>query len=59
MVPEECVAPGGGERRCTEETEVVRVFVEDFLTVYQVSEEVVCEAAAEDLFVALGRGGGF
>jgi hypothetical protein len=55
MMSKECIAPRCRSRGNAEETEVVGVFVQDFLAVYKVSKEVVREAAAEDLFVAFGR----
>jgi hypothetical protein len=52
---EKCVAPWCRGRENAKEAEIVGVFIQHPLAIYKVSQEVVREAAAKDLFVAFGR----
>jgi hypothetical protein len=55
MMSEECVAPWCRGRGNAKEAEIVGVFVQHPFAIYKVTQEVVREAAAKDLFVAFGR----
>jgi hypothetical protein len=51
MVAKECVTPGKMKTWMTEETEVVRIFVKNFLAVEKLTQEIIRQAAAKYLLV--------
>ena len=55
MMPEERVSPREVKGRRPEETEIIRMFIEDVFAIYQMSKEVICQTATKDFCVALWR----
>ena len=59
MVSKKRVGERFMQTRCAKYSEVIRVFIQDFLPIKKVTQEVVCEAASKHFFVPLWGEGSF